>query len=304
MKQVTRRQFVKTSSAAIIAAAAFPSFDFINPKPLLSFSTLGCPEWTFDEILSFAVENNYDGIEIRGILKQMDLTQCPEFSTKENIAVSKRKVAEKNLKIVNLGASANLHQTVPAERQKNLDEAKRFIDLAQQLGSPYIRVFPNELPNDDTRKTVRDLIISGLQELGNHAKGTGVTVLMETHGNVVKADELKLIMDTAAHPQVGLVWDPINMWSVTKENPSYMYQQLKPYIRHTHIKDAKIVGDKLNYVLLGKGDTPILQAMDILYKDKYKGYYSFEWEKLWHPEIAAPEIALADYPRAARARLK
>jgi len=304
MKQVTRRQFVKTSSAAILAAAAFPSFDFVNPKPLLSFSTLGCPAWTFDEILSFAVENNYDGIEIRGILKQMDLPACPEFSTKESIAVSKQKLADKNLKVVNLGASTGLHHTAAAERQKNLDEGRRFIDLAQQLNCPNIRVFPNELPSDDTRNTIRDLIIKGLQELGDHAKGTGVTVLMETHGTVVKADELKLIMDSAAHPQVGLVWDPINMWSVTKEDPAFMYKQLKPYIRHTHIKDAKIAGDKLNYVLLGKGDTPVLQAMDILYKDKYKGYYSFEWEKLWHPEIAEPEIALADYPKVARARLK
>ncbi|RYG31354.1 MAG: sugar phosphate isomerase/epimerase, partial [Chitinophagaceae bacterium] len=28
----------------------------------------------------------------------------------------------------------------------------------------------------------------------------------------------------------------------------------------------------------------------------YQGYYSFEWEKLWHPEIEEPEAALAQYP--------
>jgi hypothetical protein len=33
-------------------------------------------------------------------------------------------------------------------------------------------------------------------------------------------------------------------------------------------------------------------------RDGYKGYYSFEWEKLWHPEIAEPAIALAHYPGA------
>ena len=26
--------------------------------------------------------------------------------------------------------------------------------------------------------------------------------------------------------------------------------------------------------------------------DGYKGYYSFEWEKLWHPEIAEPGNSL------------
>jgi hypothetical protein len=36
----------------------------------------------------------------------------------------------------------------------------------------------------------------------------------------------------------------------------------------------------------------------------YKGYYSFEWEKLWHPEIADPEIALADYSKVMKAYFK
>ena len=49
---------------------------------------------------------------------------------------------------------------------------------------------------------------------------------------------------------------------------------------------------------MGKGEVPIFEAIDILYKDGYKGYYSFEWEKLWHPDIDEPEIALADYPKA------
>ena len=54
---------------------------------------------------------------------------------------------------------------------------------------------------------------------------------------------------------------------------------------------------KIHYVLLGQGEVPIFAAIDVLQNGGYKGYYSFEWEKLWHPEIADPEIALADYPR-------
>jgi predicted xylose isomerase-like sugar epimerase len=29
----------------------------------------------------------------------------------------------------------------------------------------------------------------------------------------------------------------------------------------------------------------------------YKGFYCFEWEKLWHPDIEDPETAIADYAR-------
>ena len=38
------------------------------------------------------------------------------------------------------------------------------------------------------------------------------------------------------------------------------------------------------------------ESIQLLQKGGYQGYYSFEWEKLWHPEIEEPEIALAEYP--------
>ena len=50
-------------------------------KPLLSFSTLGCPDWTFQQIIDFAVQHDYKGIELRGIQRELDLTKCNEFSS-------------------------------------------------------------------------------------------------------------------------------------------------------------------------------------------------------------------------------
>jgi len=41
----------------------------------------------------------------------------------------------------------------------------------------------------------------------------------------------------------------------------------------------------------------------LLAKNNYQGYYSFEWEKLWHPELPAPELALADYSQAMKKHL-
>ncbi len=123
-------------------------------------------------------------------------------------------------------------------------------------------------------------------------------MLIESHGDLVKIEDLLTVMQAANHPKVGMIWDVTNMWTVTKESPLLAYQQLKKYIRHTHVKDAKMVDGKLAYTLLGKGEVPIFEAVDELFKGGYKGYYSFEWEKLWHPEIAEPEIALADYPKA------
>ena len=264
----------------------------------LSFSTLGCPDWGFDKILDFAKENNYKGIEVRGIMREMDLTKVQEFSNAGAISVTLKKMKDRGLVFVDLGSSCALHFPKGEERTKNLDEGKRFIDLASKLNCPFVRVFPNQLPKDRDRQESLNLIIEGLRELGEYASKTNVSVLLESHGELIYKKDLLAVMEGAAHPHVGLVWDVCNMWIVTKEPPEEVYAALKPYIRHTHIKDLKIVNGREEYVLLGTGIVPIFQAIDLLYSNQYPGYYSFEWEKLWHPEILEPQIALADYPLA------
>ncbi|MFT3947338.1 MAG: sugar phosphate isomerase/epimerase family protein [Agriterribacter sp.] len=296
MKHFNRRDFLKSSVALLPIPLIGYNFDSKTASPLLSFSTLGCPDWSFDEILSFAAQHGFSGIEFRGLKREINLTKAPEFSA-ANIAATRKKLKQYKLRSINLGASTALHYTNKAEREKNIDEAKRYIDLAQQLNCPYIRVFPNKLPKDDTRDAVIELIIDGLKVLGDYAKNTSVTVLMETHGDVVYTADLLKIMESVNHPKAALVWDIANMWTITKEPPAEVYSKLKPYIRHTHIKDATLEGDKINYVLLGKGQVPIFEAIDLLRKDGYKGYYSFEWEKRWHPELMEPDIAFADYAR-------
>jgi len=293
-----RRTFLQQAAVLLAAAMGTWAFDIRRKGPLLSFSTLGCPDWAFSGITDFAVQHAYQGIEIRGLLRQMDLPKCPEFNTAENRKTTVQMMQDKGLYFTALGSSATLHFADKAARQKNMDEGKRFIDLAQQIDCPYVRVFPNNFPKEQERTQTIDLITQGLLELADHAKGSPVTVLMETHGDLVRADDLLTIMNAASHQHAGLVWDISNMWTVTREQPAEVHRKLRKYIRHTHVKDAKIVEGKLQYTLLGEGEVPVFAAIDELIRDNYKGYYSFEWEKLWHPEIAGPEIALSHFPKA------
>lgn len=304
MPHASRRKFLQTSSVLAAAALLGTSFTLKNKKPLLSFSTLGCPDWELEAIVVFAKELGYDGIELRGIKRELDLTKCRELATASARKQTADMMKAAGLKIVDLGSSCTLHFADGAERTKNIDEGKRFIDLANAIDCPFIRVFPNIFPKEQTREKTIELISAGLWQLAEYAKGSTVKVLLESHGELVYTEDLLKVMASAAHANTGLIWDVCNMWSVTKEEPAHVYQQLKKYIHHTHIKDAKLVDGKPQYVLLGRGDVPIMQAVDILANDNYKGYYSFEWEKLWHPEIEAPETALADYCKVMKAHFK
>ena len=297
MVALSRRKFLKATSL-LVAAPFVPTFFTMKKKKLLlSFSTLGCPDWNFKMITDFAVQHNYNGIELRGLLREMDLTKCPEFNSPKNMSATLSVMKDKNLAFIDLGSSTNLHIADSVERKKNLDEAKRFIDLAQQINCPYVRVFPSKFPKEQDKNQTIALITKGLLELGDYAKGSNVAVLMETHGDLVWKDDIKKVMLSAYTDHTGLVWDVTNMWSITKEPPVDVYNELKKYIRHTHIKDLKMIDGKKHYELLGRGEVPIFTAIDALRNGGYQGYYSFEWEKLWHPEIDAPEIAIADYSK-------
>jgi sugar phosphate isomerase/epimerase len=299
MEQYSRRKFVQTSSLLVAGSLITSPFAFKKRKPQLSFSTLGCPDWSFTQITDFAAANGYTGIELRGIQKEMDLTKCKDLNSIQSRLDTLKIMGDKGLKFVDFGSSCNLHISDPTERRKNLNEARRFIELAMQLNCPFVRVFPNELPEKDPQRSAAiDRIIKGLLELGEFAKGSDVSVLVESHGDLVKISDLEFVMKAAKHPNTGMIWDVANMWTITKEPPAEAYKALHPYIKHTHIKNANLVDGKVQYVLMNQGEVPIFEAIDALAYGGYKGFYSFEWEKLWHPEIAEPEVALADYPKA------
>jgi sugar phosphate isomerase/epimerase len=305
MKTINRRRFIKSSSLAMAGIVIINSaFTNKKIKPHLSFSTLGCPKWSLPEIINFAADNKYDGIEIRGISGELDITKCPDFSSVEKISSTRKKIEDKKLKIICLGSSAQLHHMDKEKRKNNLDEAKKYIDLAQKLNCPYVRVFPDTIPKGQEYDATIDLITRGLIDLAGYAKGSKVSVLLESHGDITGTDSLLHIMENSKSPNAGMIWDVCNMWSAKKESPALVYEKLKKYIKHTHIIDIKYIGNKYRCVLLGHGEAPIAEAVKALEKGNYDGYYSLEWEKFWDPDIEGPEIAFPQFIKEIKKYLK
>ena len=135
----------------------------------LGFSTLGCPTWPWPKILDFAAEQQFAAIELRGILTNMDLTKVPELAP-ERIGEAKRQLAAHRLTVSCLGASANMHDMDPVKHAAQLAEAMMFIDLAHELGAPYVRVFGNEYLKDVPRDRMLAHIAGALRSLGDYAR--------------------------------------------------------------------------------------------------------------------------------------
>jgi sugar phosphate isomerase/epimerase len=292
--KTTRRDFLITSALAALA----PRFLSAAPaaKPPLAFSTLGCPQWPFAQILDFAAANSFSAVEIRCILGDLDLPNRPEFAP-EHIAATKKAIAAHGLKVSDLGSSSEMHHTDPDKRAKSLADAKRFIELAEKLEAPYVRIYGNKLegPQDECIRRVA----AGMRELAVFAKPHNVTVIIESHGDFVTSPILKQVLMQADHPNAALLWDAHHTFVSGHEEPEVTVRELGSWIKHTHLKDSVEVNGEAHYVLTGKGSVPVQRQMQALAAINYKGYFCFEWEKLWHPDIAEPEIALADFARVA-----
>jgi len=292
----TRREFVGTAAALLLPWQA--------PKRLpLGFSTLGCPTWPWPRILDFAAEHQFAAVELRGIQTNMDLTKVPEFAP-DRLGEVRSQVAAHGLSVSCLGASAQMHDMDPAKHAAQLDEARRFIDLAQALGAPYVRVFGNEYVAGVPRDQMLAHIAGALHGLGDHANGKGVTVLIESHGAFTDSPALLEILQKADSPNVALLWDAHHTFVSGKEQPEDTVRQLGRFIRHTHLKDSVPAGNDRRYVLTGTGEVPVKRQIAALAKIGYRGFYSFEWEKRWHPEIEEPERAIAHYATVASEYLR
>src|SRR5687767_12380431 len=103
MNRITRKKFLHSSALMLAAIATGPAFAVAAKVPKLSFSTLGCPDWSFPKIAEFAAQHGYGGLEIRGIQRQMDLPQCPEFSTPAARKTTLDLMRQKGLAFVGLG---------------------------------------------------------------------------------------------------------------------------------------------------------------------------------------------------------
>jgi sugar phosphate isomerase/epimerase len=283
-----RRDFVKQTFGAVMAANVFQHHK--APRLPISFSTLGCPAWNLDKILDVAEQNGFAAIELRGLEGNLDLPSHSAFAA-QNIGQTKRAIASHGLRIACVSSSTSLHESDPAKRNHELADARRFIDLAASLESPYVRVFGN---SPDSEKPVapnaklKELVASGLHELGEYAGPRKVTVVIESHDDFTASADLGEVLQRADSPHVGLLWDAYHTFVGSNEDPESTVRNLYRWIRHTHLKDSVGTGNDRKYVLTGQGNIPIQRQVEALRSSGYQGFYCFEWEKVWHPDLTDP----------------
>jgi sugar phosphate isomerase/epimerase len=167
-----------------------------------------------------------------------------------------------------------------------------------------VRVFGDSIPKGEDRAAVFARVIDGFREVSAYAATAGVTIIMETHGDFTHSSDVRAVHEGVGSPAFAILWDAHHTFASGHEAPADTWAALGPWVRHTHLKDSRPDGEDRRYVLLGSGDVPVQQQVEILVKGGYKGYYCFEWEKKWHPEIEDPAVAFPHYAKTMTAYLE
>lgn len=251
----------------------------------LAFSTLSCPAWDMERILSEAVASGYDGVELRGYLDEMDLPKAAPFASAESRQATRARFADAGVSFCCVSSSGIV-------AKGNVEHVRENAALARDLGAPYVRIFGGAPES-------RAEGVENLRAFGDAARSEGVALVLETHDAFSTGATVSALLAEAAHPAVFSLWDLHHPYR-QGESPAETLALLGPTLRHVHVKDSTV---ERGYLLLGEGDIPNKPMLNSLQEFGYDGYVSVEWEKRWHPEIADPEIALPQYAQRLRAYL-
>src|SRR6202046_3351365 len=254
----------------------------------LAFSTLAFPTATLATALSLGRSWGYDGVELRLIDGELIDPSMPSAAR----AAVRRAAAGAGLPIVAVDSSIRLTGEDPGP------ELHRFLELASDWESPLVRVFGGALAADEAaRHEQLRAAARVLESTAPAAERLGVAIGVETHdafsASAVVAELLALV-DSAA---VGAVWGRHHPHRMG-ERGADVWANLAPRILLAQVKDARPDpgrDDGWQLVPLGEGEVPVRDMLALLSAGGYRGWVSVEWEKRWHPEIAAPEVALPQH---------
>lgn len=256
----------------------------------LSFSTLGCPNWDIKKIIESARRYGYNGVELRGAGRQHISLEASPLERRE----IKRLFEDNGIEICCISAYTRFASPIKEEREMNIENLIRYCELAKEMNAPIVRSFIGSVPTEINESEYMNYIPDALYRVGEKIESLGVDVVIETHDYFSTGKAVSDIIKRTNSKNIKALWD---VWYPYRsgESPKETLEYLKDYLRHMHIKDARRIGDDWQLVLPGEGDIPLREIVGLLKKIDYQGYLSFEWEKMWHPEIPEPEIAFPRY---------
>ena len=268
----------------------------------IGFSSLVCPNWDLRTIVARAAEYGYDGIELRGLCGELRLPKIPELAA--NPGATRQLFAGAGIELVCLGSSCTLDPRRPSDAARNRAELEEYIELASELGCPFVRMFVGEVQKGDVREATLGRVAEELAKVAPFAAAKRVAVLVENGGDFPGSADLWYLCDNVSHPAIRACWNPCTAM-MEVERPTISIPRLGTKIGMLHVCDGRFdkVGFMQEYQVPGTGNVELSRAIELLKGIMYRDYLMFEWPKLWDASLAPPEEVLPQVQAYLRRRI-
>lgn len=245
---------------------------------------------------------------IKGIQCYANSSVIHSFMTKREIAEARRMVEGEGIEFSALcGDFGCKLYYLPGESRKEINEQKRIMEIAQELGTNIVTTHIGVVPDD--KNTVQyESMHKVCRELAEFADSVGGHFAVETGPE--KSYILKDFLDSLNSRGVAVNLDPANLVMCSGEKAEEAVLNLKDYIVHTHAKDGIQIrkvdtrrlyaphyfglepekGGAFKELPLGKGDVNFDKYFAALKSIGYDGYLTIEREV---GETPSEDIALA-----------
>lgn len=253
----------------------------------LAFSTLGVPGLPVADVVRLAATHGYHGVELRA---------HPEEPVHPGIGTGERAEVAAEFKAAGveiLGVAGYARVAAPGEDGPVLDEIRALLDLARDLGAPFVRVFPGaDLTGGQSVDEADAIAARRLGTAAEDAADRGVRVLLETHDSHRTGADAIRVLGPVGHGSVGSLWDVMHTW-LGGEQPAESYAALSPFLGYVQVKDIASPEDTTP-LPLGAGVLPLGECVELLSRKDWDGWLCWEYEKRWYEEAAPlPELLAA-----------
>jgi sugar phosphate isomerase/epimerase len=253
-----------------------------------TFSTLGCPDFTFDEVIALGQRRGISAFELRALGGTVELPTYLAAAFASPRALAEKALAA-GVRIAALDTSFRVFDGSEADRSSLLE----FLPWAEALGVRWLRVFDGGKNLDAAALAHAATTLVWWQTL-RRERGFKADLMIETHDLLLDAE--KILRFAAAMPagSVHVLWDAHHTWKRGQEDVLETWAKISQHVVHVHVKDSVSRPSEkhpFTYVLPGNGELPMSPLRDVL-AAQFTGAVSLEWEKLWHPYLPPLEDAL------------
>jgi sugar phosphate isomerase/epimerase len=222
------------------------------------------PRLTLQDFVEDCARLNLEGTELTSYY-------FPKETTPEYVRDLRRHCFRLGLDVSGTAIGNEFGHPPGEKRDAEIAKTKQWVDYAEMLGAPVIRIFAGHQQKGQSEEEAHRLMVSAIEECCDYAGKHGVHLALENHGGPTATAEglLKFVHDVDS-PWFGVNLDSGNFR--TTNDPYAELARIAPYALNVQIKVEMGVGGK-------KVPADFKRLAKVIRDANYRGYIVLEYEE-------------------------